>query len=396
MMSQEAPVSFPPPQRPESSRISLLTAALLILVALMLWKVVGDSARRRELLDPEAIPRAIEPRGDLADDEKSTIKIFQQTSPSVVHVTTSTTQTNPFQEETEVPQGSGTGFVWDREGRIVTNAHVLQNATDARIALGSSVYKAEVVGYDLDHDLAVLKIDAPTEVLRPILIGNSADLQVGQKAFAIGNPFGLDKTLTTGVISGLQREFTSLSGRPISGAIQIDAAINPGNSGGPLLDSAGRLIGINTAIAGKTGQSSGVGFAIPVDTVNRLVPQILKYGRPQRIGLGITMAAERVIQMLIQRRGLPRKGVLIVSFGENSPAQAAGLRACKFDNQGDLIELGDLIIGVNDVNVQSDTDLYRVIDPLNAGDEVLVRAMRGSQELEVKVKLAVLNDRGRP
>ena len=395
-MSQEAPDSFPPPQRPESSRITLLTAVLMMLVAGMLWKVWGDNTRRRELFDPESQPRAIEPRGDLAADEKVTIKIFQQTSPSVVHVTTLAMQTNPFQEVTEVPTGSGTGFVWDRDGHVVTNAHVLQNATKALVTLGTKVFDAQLVGADLDHDLAVLKIDAPPEMLTPILVGTSVDLQVGQKVFAIGNPFGLDKTLSTGVVSGLQREFTSLGRRPISGAIQIDAAINPGNSGGPLLDSAGRLIGINTAIAGKTGQSAGVGFAIPVDMVNRLVPQILKYGRPQRLGLGISMAPERAVQMLIQRRSLSRKGVLIVTFTENSPAQLAGLRGCQFDNQGNLVELGDLIIGINKSDVESESDLYRVLDPLSAGDEVLVTAMRKDQELQVKVKLAVVNDSAHP
>lgn len=386
-MSQGPQSPFPPPKRPESSRINLLTAVLMILVAAMLWRVWGDNNRRQQLFDEDAKSRTVEARGDLAADEKATIAIFENASPSVVHVTTSKQQTQIFSEEdAEVPQGSGTGFVWDEQGRIVTNYHVLLNATTARVGLGSKVYLADFVGGDPDHDIAVIKIDAPKEVLRPIAVGTSKNLKVGQKVFAIGNPFGLDKTLSTGVVSGLQREFNSLTNRPITGAIQIDAAINPGNSGGPLLDSAGLLIGINTAIAGKTGQSAGVGFAIPVDMVNRIVPQIIQFGKPQRFELGVELAQDRLVQQLIQNGDLKRRGVLVWLNSPEAPGIRQGLRGTEIDRSRREIKLGDLIIGINDTNIETENDVYRALEGLTSDSELRVKALRGNQEIELKIK----------
>ena len=247
------------------------------------WQPWVDSAT---LNDPKAIPRAVSPRGELWPDEKSTIGLFRQASPAVVNITAIGVQRDLFTLNLyQIPQGTGSGFVWDTKGNIITNFHVIQNAAVAQVTLGDqSNWKAQVVGVAADKDLAVLRIDAPAERLRPIPLGTSKELQVGQSVFAIGNPFGLDQSLTTGVISALGREIDSVTRRPIQGVIQTDAAINPGNSGGPLLDSAGRLIGVNTQIYSPTGASAGIGFAIPVDTVNRIVPELIRSGKIIRPG----------------------------------------------------------------------------------------------------------------
>jgi S1-C subfamily serine protease len=221
------------------------------------------------------------PRGELAADEQSTIALYKRCAPSVVHITSLARQTNPYTLNVQqIPRGTGSGFVWSKDGFVVTNYHVIQGASGATVTLADGTsHRARLVGAYPDKDLAVLRIDAPAAALYPIDVGTSADLQVGQKVFAIGNPFGLDQTLTTGVISALNREIESVTGRPIRGVVQTDAAINPGNSGGPLLDSYGRLIGVNTAIASPNGASAGIGFAIPVDEVNRVVPELIAKGK---------------------------------------------------------------------------------------------------------------------
>lgn len=228
--------------------------------------------------DSAVVPREVMLRGDLFEDEKRTIDLFKRSSPSAVHITTvgRPSSRNPRQ----IPHGTGSGFIWDREGRVVTNYHVIRGAASAQVTLSDgSDWQARLVGGFPDKDLAVLVIDAPRDRLRPIPIGTSHDLQVWQKVFAIGNPFGLDRTLTTGIISALGREIESVTDQTIRDVIQTDAAINPGNSGGPLLDSAGRLIGVNTAIQSPSGASAGIGFAIPVDEVNRVVPQLIQQGK---------------------------------------------------------------------------------------------------------------------
>jgi S1-C subfamily serine protease len=280
------------PARAPTTGINWLVIILLILVTGLLWRERGGGAfsERSRLRDPKAQERPITARGDLAEDEKSTIALFKQAAPSVVHITNLAVRRDLNMDIFGIPQGTGTGFIWDRKGYVVTNFHVIEHANAAKVMLADrSEWDASLVGVARDQDVAVLKIEAPEEKLPAILVGESANLEVGQKVFAIGNPFGLDQTLTTGVVSGLGREILSVTKRPIQGVIQTDAAINPGNSGGPLLDSAGRLIGINTAIPAEV--SAGIGFAVPVDTVQRIVPQIIKYGRAERIGLGIARGA---------------------------------------------------------------------------------------------------------
>ncbi|KAH6758525.1 DegP protease 1 [Perilla frutescens var. frutescens] len=262
----------------------------------------------------------VTPPRKLQSDELATVRLFQENTPSVVYITNLAARQDAFTLDVlEVPQGSGSGFVWDSLGHVVTNYHVIRGASDLRVTLADqSTYDAKVVGFDQDKDVAVLRIEAPKDKLRPIPIGISADLLVGQKVYAIGNPFGLDHTLTTGVISGLRREISSAAtGRPIQDVIQTDAAINPGNSGGPLLDSSGNLIGINTAIYSPSGASSGVGFSIPVDTVGGIVDQLVKFGKVTRPILGIKFAPDQSVEQL----GV--SGVLVLDAPPNGPAGKA-------------------------------------------------------------------------
>ncbi|KAG0456190.1 hypothetical protein HPP92_023978 [Vanilla planifolia] len=300
----------------------------------------------------------------LQSDELATVRLFQENTPSVVYITNLAVRQDAFTLDVlEVPQGSGSGFVWDKQGHIVTNYHVIRGASDLRVTLADqSTYEAKIVGFDQDKDVAVLRISAPKDKLRPIPVGVSADLLVGQKVYAIGNPFGLDHTLTTGVISGLRREISSAAtGRPIQDVIQTDAAINPGNSGGPLLDSSGNLIGINTAIYSPSGASSGVGFSIPVDTVGGIVEQLVKFGKVTRPILGIKFAPDQSVEQL----GV--SGVLVLDAPPNGPAGKAGLQPTKRDTYGRLI-LGDIITSVNGKKVANGSDLYRILDQCKVGD----------------------------
>jgi S1-C subfamily serine protease len=323
----------------------------------------------------------VTPRGDLAEDEKATIELFRRASPSVVYITTLSRQAVGLFEVEEVPQGTGSGFVWDRRGDVVTNFHVIQGASAARVTLhDQSEWPATLVGAAPDEDVAVLRIRAPEDKLSPILVGTSRDLQVGQKVFAIGNPFGLDFTLTTGVVSALGRSIRSLTGRRIDDVVQTDAAINPGNSGGPLLDSAGRLIGVNTQIASPSGASAGIGFAVPVDTVSRVVPQILEHGRVVRPQLGIAAAPERVLR----RVGV--KGVLVMSVAPGSAAERAGLRGTSRAEDGSLV-LGDVIQGLGDRSIDSLDDLYAALDRHRPGDRLRIRVLRDGKTRELEVQL---------
>jgi S1-C subfamily serine protease len=335
---------------------------------------------------PDAAPRTIEPRGDLAADEKATIDLFREASPSVVYITSLARAVDWRRLSVlEMPQGTGSGFVWNEEGYVVTNFHVIQQAESAEVRLADhSSWPARLVGYEADKDLAVLKIEAPAGRLKPLLVGSSRDLQVGQKVFAIGNPFGLDQTLTTGVISALGRQIPAVTGRQIRGVIQTDAAINPGNSGGPLLDSAGRLVGVNTAIYNAgSGASVGIGFAVPVDTVNEIVPQLIAHGRVVRPQLGIEMADDA----LVRRLGL--RGVLVLDVVEGSGAEAAGLRGTARDRFGRL-RLGDLIVGVDGQPVNDLNDLKDRLEGRREGESVTLRLYRGEEEQDVRVRLSVL------
>jgi S1-C subfamily serine protease len=330
-----------------------------------------------------AAPVVVTPRGDLAPAEQSTVELFRNASPSVVYITKLAVRADPFRRNLlEIPEGTGSGFVWDRQGHVVTNHHVIAGADGARVTLSDgSTWPAQLVGAVAAKDLAVLRIQAPAEQLTPLPIGTSHDLLVGQHVFAIGNPFGLDHTLSTGVVSGLEREIMSAGGRPIQGVIQTDAAINPGNSGGPLLDSAGRLIGVNTAIYSPSGASAGIGFAVPVDTVARVVPQLIAHGRVIRPVLGVHLADPPTLQRL---RLL---GALVLAMEPGSPAERAGLQPTRRDVFGRLI-LGDLIVGVDDQPVNEPVDLYRILDRREVGDTVRLRVRRAGQELEVQTQLA--------
>ena len=331
-------------------------------------------------------PRAVTPRGDLGEDEKATIKLFEETSPSVVFITTINLRRDFFSTNIyKMPAGTGSGFIWDSDGHIVTNYHVIKGADEAQITLwDQSTWDAKLVGVEPDKDLAVLKIKAPDDRLKPIKIGESKNLLVGQKAFAIGNPFGFDQTLTTGVISALGREIESVTRRPITGVIQTNAAINPGNSGGPLLDSAYRLIGINTAIYSPTGSYAGIGFAVPVDTINRIVPQLIEYGKVIKPGLGINIAPDSFVSTRLNTTG-----VLILNVIEGGGAEKAGLKATTQSANG-KISLGDIIKKVEGKNVEDSSDLFRILDAKVVGDTVNVTVDRDGKDLNFEVTLGAL------
>ena len=364
----------PPPR----AYIGLLIAVFLIAVLFVRQSWVGSAS----LNDPRAVPRAVTPRGELSQGEKSTIGLFRQASPSVVHITAITVQRDLFTLNViQIPEGTGSGVVWDTNGNVITNFHVIQNADAAQVTLADqSNWKARVVGVAPDKDLAVLRIDAPATRLRPIPIGTSKDLQVGQGVFAIGNPFGLDQTLTTGVISALGREIESVTRRPIQGVIQTDAAVNPGNSGGPLLDSAGRLIGVNAAIYSPSGASAGIGFAIPVDTVNRIVPELIRYGKITRPGIGVQAAEDQIAQQL----GV--KGVLVVDVVAGSAAAKAGIRPTKREASG-RVRLGDVIVAVDGVKVGSPNDLFLALEKYKIGDTVNFSLLRDGKTVQTRVTL---------
>jgi len=355
---------------------------VMILLALVIVLVYRDVRRHNQLLDPEAAERLVTARGDLADDEMSTIELFKNISPSVVHVTNLAQKidVNNF-NVMEIPRGVGSGFIWGEDGYIVTNYHVIQGAAAAKVTLAdNTVLDAKLVGFDDSKDIAVLKVNAPPERLRPILVGSSSDLQVGQKVFAIGSPFELDQTLTTGIIGGLGREIQSVSGRPIQGVIQTDAAINPGNSGGPLLDSSGRLIGVNTAIASPSGGSVGIGFAVPVDIVRRVVPQLIRTGKVERPGLGVRTVDDRITR----RMGL--EGILVDKVLPGSAAAKAGLRSMDREKGG----VGDLITAINGHEVRNHDDLYLALDARSIGDTVKVTVLRDGKGIELSVILQPL------
>mmetsp|Transcript_29200 Transcript_29200/g.52203 ORF Transcript_29200/g.52203 Transcript_29200/m.52203 type:complete len:445 (-) Transcript_29200:210-1544(-) len=324
----------------------------------------------------------------LTQEEQLTVNLFNRNTPSVVNVTNlSASRQDAFTlDVTEVPIGTGSGFVWDKEGRIVTNYHVIDGAQDLMVTLqGGAEYRVKVVGVDPDKDIAVLEVILGKEDekpdLQPVDIGNSSDLVVGQKVFAIGNPFGLDHTLTTGVISGLGREINSgISGRPIQDIIQTDAAINPGNSGGPLLDSAGNLIGINTAIFSATGTSSGIGFAIPVDAVQSSAQQIIQYGKVTRPVIGISFAPDQASAQL----GV--QGILVLDAREGGPAWKAGIKGTTRDDYGRLV-IGDIIVKVNGKRVIRGSDLYKVLDKQRVGDALDLEVLRETSKEHVSVTL---------
>jgi len=369
----------------QSSRGGILTSILLIAVIAMAtlqvraWWINQKNAA--------ITPRAVSPRGDLGNDEQATIKLFETTSPSVVYITTTNLRRDYFSPNIyKIPRGTGSGFMWDKAGHIVTNYHVIQGADQATVTLwDNSTWEAKVVGTEPDKDLAVLKIKTTLNRLTPIKVGESSNLRVGQKALAIGNPFGFDQTLTTGIISALGREIESLTRHPIVGVIQTNAAINPGNSGGPLLDSAGRLIGINTAIFSPTGANAGIGFAVPVDTINRIVPQLIEHGKVIKPGMGINLASDSFVS-----NNLKTSGILVLNVLPGSGAEKAGIQATRQTANGRTI-LGDLIKEIDGGEVANSTDLFRILDKKSVGDTISVTVERNDKKMTLKVKLGALN-----
>lgn len=318
--------------------------------------------------------------------EKALIALFERSRDSVVFISTSRTVRDAWTRNlTTIPRGSGSGFLWDNQGHVVTNFHVIQGASQATVTLADSrEYPARLVGASPAHDLAVLKIDTDLKRPTPVPLGTSNNLRVGQHVFAIGNPFGLDWTLTTGVISALNRSLPNENGtRIIEDLIQTDAAINPGNSGGPLLDSRGRLIGINTAIYSPSGASAGIGFAVPVDTVARVVPQLIKTGQYNPPVLGIEID-DQLNRRLVKALGT--EGVFVLGIRPNSGAAQAGLQGPTRDRSGSIVP-GDIILSINGQAVPSVAKLLSTLDAYQPGQTVRLQIRRGQQTIEKSVRL---------
>lgn len=370
-----------PQPDPVLRRLSWLTWTIVLI--LILWQALPWI--ERYLIGLTTEPRVVTARGELAADEKATIAIFEQASPSVVFISTRQRVRDFWTRNIfSVPRGTGSGFVWDDLGHVVTNNHVIEGASEATVRLNDGrSYNAVLVGASPAHDLAVLRINVAFDRPPPVPIGTSDDLKVGQKVFAIGNPFGLDYTLTGGLVSALDRSLTEENGATIEHLIQTDAAINPGNSGGPLLDSAGRLIGINTAIYSPSGAYAGIGFAVPVDTVNRVVPQLIAQGKYIRPSFGIAVD-EDLNQVLTSQLGI--KGVLVLKVYPGSAAEKAGLRGSRVDRDGDVIP-GDVIVAMDGQAVDSVVTLLARLDDHRIGDRVTLRIWRAGHELDVDLVL---------
>jgi S1-C subfamily serine protease len=342
----------------------------------------GGSAEPVAPAPPAPIP-PLSP-GARTEDERNSIAVFKDAWPSVVFVTEKRIVVDYFAGVAEeVPAGSGSGFVWDAAGHIVTNYHVVKDAQAVTVSFQEHTFDAKLVGTEPRKDVAVLKIDAPPNLLKPVRVPHHAMLEVGQKVLAIGNPFGLDHSLTVGIVSALGRQVQGIAGVTIRDMIQTDAAINPGNSGGPLLDSAGQIIGMNTMIYSKSGSSAGVGFAVPISTIARVVPQIIKNGKVEQLGLGIAIDPAQRIE-----RRLGVRGVIVLGVQEGGPAEKAGLRGLAQTARGATI--GDVIVGIDAAKVDDYDDLYNALDTHKAGDEVEVKVRRGDGVVKLKVPVIAL------
>lgn len=352
--------------------------ATLVVIAVTLGIFVSATNKK----NPTDIATAETTPVFLTDDEQNNISVFKSASPSVVFVTNTQLRRQRFSLNVmEIPRGSGTGFIWDESGLIVTNFHVVQGANKITIELQSNKsYQATVVGSAPEKDIALLKIDAPNEDLQPLPLGDSASLAVGRKVLAIGNPFALDTTLTVGVVSALGREIKSITNRTIKNVIQTDAAINPGNSGGPLLNSNGQLVGVNTAIYSPTGASAGIGFAIPVNAVKVIIPQLIEHGKLIRPVLGIETLTD------YWTRRLRVKGVAILSVREGLPAAKAGMVGVREDRRG-KIHLGDVIIAINGQNVINEDSLLNQLEQFSPGDTVEVTTLKDEKIRNYNVQL---------
>jgi S1-C subfamily serine protease len=348
---------------------------VIIVVMVLIGLAVQPSVTR--FLLSETAPRPVTARGNLLEVERSIIELFERVSPSVVQVV-GRHGGEALPEDDEGVQ-SGTGFVWDGAGNIVTNNHVVSGTTDVIVRLASGEpLAADIVGTAPNYDLAVIRLRNLQAVPRPVAIGSSADLKVGQFAFAIGNPFGLDQSLTFGVISALRRRLPTSSGHQISNVIQTDAAVNPGNSGGPLLDSSGRVVGVNTAIISPSGSNAGVGFAIPIDIVNRVVPQLIRDGHVPTPGIGIVAVSEQ------DATRLGVEGIPILRTLPNSPAARAGLRGVDIGSG----RLGDVIVSVNDKPVRRLSDLTTELDEIGVGHDVKLGIVRDNHRETINVAVA--------
>ena len=362
-----------------------LGVVLGLFVSIGLQRALSPSPR-----PPEAEPvpagqsRVAAERPALEPEEIRTIALFKDAQRSVAFITTQVERVDYWTRNVfEVPAGSGSGFVWDDQGHVVTNFHVVQDADSAKVTLGDAEFEATIIGAARDQDLAVLRIKAPRERLAPIRVGTSADLQVGQKVYAIGNPFGLDFTLTTGIVSALGRTIQGVSGATIFDVIQTDAAINPGNSGGPLLDSGGRLIGVNTAIYSPSGASAGIGFAVPVDTVRRIVPELIAHGRVIRPALGVELD-ERLSTYVTRRLGV--EGVLVRGVARGGGAEEAGLEGTKVDRRGSVIP-GDVVQEIDGKPVKTVGDLLGRLGSYRPGDTVTLTVWKDGKTRKARLRL---------
>ena len=358
--------------RSQKRMVFVVLLFLVIVAGLIYYNRFADRGRRIV-----SQPREILPRGDLADFEKSTITIFNSAAPSVVYIFTENAESGFFGRRS-IQQGAGSGFLWDRHGHVVTNFHVIQGSQSIQVRPDSGeAIRATFVGGSPDHDLAVIRLRNTPENIQPIPVGASSDLAVGQAVFAIGNPFGLARTLTTGVISALDRRLPTAGGREVVGVIQTDAAINPGNSGGPLIDSAGRLIGVNTAIISGSGSSAGIGFAVPVDVVNQVVPKLITNGKVPRPGIGIIVLDEEVAA------GLGVLGVVIDRVVPGSEADRVGLQGIDYRNR----LLGDIIVAVDKQEVKNIDEFIRVLENYEIGQSIMLDVRRGDQIRFLEVKI---------
>lgn len=362
--------------RDRAAKVFMVVVAVLLALFVLQPYVTGYLFSARE-------PRPVAARGDLSDYERSTIRVFEVVAPSVVQVVALSGR-GPASAG---PAGSGTGFLWDTAGDVVTNNHVVENGSAFVVRLASGeVLPADVVGRAPNYDLAVLRVQRRGGLPAPVPVGSSADLKVGQTAYAIGNPFGLDQSLTTGIISALKRRLPTSGGREIADVIQTDAAINPGNSGGPLLDSSGRLIGVNTAIFSPSGTNAGIGFAIPVDVVNRVVPELIRSGRVPTPGIGILAGDETLAAQL----GV--NGVIVAGVMPGSPADQSGLRGV--DPRAGLI--GDIIVGVEDAPVRHLPDLTDRLERLGVGSTITLKVLRDNRTRKVEVSIVDVGEQAQP
>lgn len=369
-----------PLRRPSWSASALLTGLIFAAMAGFGALISADLWAQRSMESRSIEPRSIAPRGALLEHERGLVTLFENAAPSVAYITTENlVRQGFFGNEIGVSQGAGSGFVWDSAGHIVTNFHVVQGAQKVFVQLdaGKKALSAEVVGAAPDYDLAVVKLREVPPNLKPIPLGSSRDLKIGQMVIAIGNPFGLSRTMTTGIVSALDRHLPTTDFAEIAGAIQTDAAINPGNSGGPLLDSAGRLIGVNTAIRSSSGSSAGVGFSIPADLVNRIVPQLIAKGRAYRPGIGIVP----IDPFIVSQNGI--RGVVIDSITPRTPAAESGLTPYNRRTR----QVGDVIVGVNGRIIETLSTLVAELDRVGIDNVAELTVERDGKTRKVRVKV---------